>query len=161
MDFDDSPRRQPSGPRYRRWLASTGAPPVAGGRLRRRSIAGVDSPEADAHHVELCRDWQRTSTPGAGPASPGPGVSAEGGTPAQQTIFNQEQARYDVSTGVFAVAIAWSGHLIAHAPTSNVADTWIPSCGVTRLVQLFSEPGAGSDLASLSTGPSPTATSGW
>jgi hypothetical protein len=63
MDFDDSPEEAAFRAEVRRWLASTGAPPVAGGRLRRRSIAGVDSPEADARHVELSRDWQRSLKP--------------------------------------------------------------------------------------------------
>ena len=110
------------------------------------------------------RWWRSTSadarsgsapcTPTAGPASRGPRSSAGGAEPVcEQAIFDAEQASFDVSTGVFAVGIGMVGPtLIAHG-SQQQKDRYLGPLlrGEEIWCQLFSEPGAGSDLAGLST----------
>jgi alkylation response protein AidB-like acyl-CoA dehydrogenase len=81
------------------------------------------------------------------------GARRTGGTPAQARIFAQEQARFDVSAGVFAVGIGMVGPtLIAHGTEAQQERYLRPMLrGDEVWCQLFSEPGAGSDLAALRT----------
>src|SRR5262249_57102679 len=71
---------------------------------------GDPSPEADAVHVRACKEWQRTLFDGgwAGIAWPKE-YGGQGGTPAEARAFAQEQARFDVETGAFAVGIGVGG----------------------------------------------------
>ncbi|HUP75909.1 MAG TPA: acyl-CoA dehydrogenase family protein [Acidimicrobiales bacterium] len=111
------------------------------------------SPAAERDYFDRCRAWQQTRFDHgwAGitwPAS----VGGRGATAWQEIIFNQEMARFDVTSGFLAATIGMVGALlIAHGSDEQRArhlrrllrgdDAWC---------QLFSEPGAGSDLANLS-----------
>jgi alkylation response protein AidB-like acyl-CoA dehydrogenase len=115
---------------------------------------GDPSPEADAEHVRRGKEWQRTLFDGgwAGIAWPRE-YGGRGGTPARARIFAREQARFDVEVGVFAVGIGMVGPtLIAHG-TEAQKQRYLPALlrGDEVWCQLFSEPGAGSDLAGLRT----------
>jgi alkylation response protein AidB-like acyl-CoA dehydrogenase len=115
---------------------------------------GDPSPEADAEHVRRCKEWQRTLFDGgwAGIAWPQE-YGGLGGTTAEARAFAQEQARFDVETGAFAVGIGMVGPtLIAHG-TEAQKQRYLPALlrGGEVWCQLFSEPGAGSDLAGLRT----------
>ena len=115
---------------------------------------GDASPEADAEHVRRCKEWQRTLFDGgwAGIAWPKE-YGGLGGSPAQARTFAREQARYDVEAGAFAVGIGMVGPtLIAHG-TEEQKERYLPALlrGDEVWCQLFSEPGAGSDLAGLRT----------
>ena len=76
-----------------------------------------------------------------------------GGTIVEQMIFNQELAHYDVPGNVFAQGIGMAGPtLIAHGSQEQKERFLGPMLRGDELwCQLFSEPGAGSDLAALST----------
>jgi alkylation response protein AidB-like acyl-CoA dehydrogenase len=115
---------------------------------------GDPSPEADAEHVRHCKEWQRTlfDEGWAGIAWPKE-YGGRGGTPAEARIFAREQARFDVDAGAFAVGIGMVGPtLIAHG-TEAQKQRYLPALlrGDEVWCQLFSEPGAGSDLAGLRT----------
>ncbi|HEY4402464.1 MAG TPA: acyl-CoA dehydrogenase family protein [Acidimicrobiia bacterium] len=115
---------------------------------------GDPSPEADAEHVRHCKEWQRTlfDCGWAGIAWPEE-YGGRGGTPAEARIFAREQARFDVDAGAFAVGIGMVGPtLIAHG-TEAQKQRYLPALlrGDEVWCQLFSEPGAGSDLAGLRT----------
>jgi alkylation response protein AidB-like acyl-CoA dehydrogenase len=115
---------------------------------------GDPSPEADAEHVRRCKEWQRTlfDAGWAGITWPKE-YGGLGGTAAQARIFAREQARFDVDVGVFAVGIGMVGPtLIAHG-TEAQKQRYLPALlrGNEVWCQLFSEPGAGSDLAGLRT----------
>jgi alkylation response protein AidB-like acyl-CoA dehydrogenase len=115
---------------------------------------GDPSPEADAEHVRRCKEWQRTlfDEGWAGIAWPKE-YGGRGGTPAEARVFAQEQARFDVDAGAFAVGIGMVGPtLIAHG-TEEQKRRYLPALlrGDELWCQLFSEPGAGSDLAGLRT----------
>src|SRR2546430_17496085 len=66
-------------------------------------------------------------------------------------IFNQEQAAFDVSAGVFSVGIGMAGPTIIAHGTEAQKERWLDPLlrGERIWCQLFSEPGAGSDLAGL------------
>jgi alkylation response protein AidB-like acyl-CoA dehydrogenase len=115
---------------------------------------GDPSPEADAEHVHSCKQWQRTlfDEGWAGIAWPKE-YGGRGGTPTEARVFAQEQARFDVDAGAFAVGIGMVGPtLIAHG-TEAQKQRYLPALlrGDEVWCQLFSEPGAGSDLAGLRT----------
>jgi alkylation response protein AidB-like acyl-CoA dehydrogenase len=68
-------------------------------------------------------------------------------------IFNQEQANYGVSNGAFMISIGMAGPtVLAHGSDAQKERLLPPMLRGDELwCQLFSEPGAGSDLANLST----------
>jgi len=147
VDFDDTPEEAAFRVEARTWLDA---------HATLKSDASRDALAAAAvdGHVERCKEWQRTLYDGgwAGITWPkefgGRGLSG-----VQASIFAQEQARHDVSTGVFTVAIGMVGPtLVAHG-TEEQKDRHLDAIlrGDDVWCQLFSEPGAGSDLAGLST----------
>jgi alkylation response protein AidB-like acyl-CoA dehydrogenase len=71
----------------------------------------------------------------------------------QQIIFNQEQARFDVSTGALTVGLGMVGPTLLRWGTEEQKSRYLGPMlgGADMWCQLFSEPGAGSDLAGLST----------
>ena len=80
-------------------------------------------------------------------------AGGRGGPGWQQRIFNEEQSHYNVATGVFAVGIAMAGPTIIAWGTPEQQERFLPAMlrGDDVWCQLFSEPGAGSDLAGLRT----------
>jgi alkylation response protein AidB-like acyl-CoA dehydrogenase len=105
-------------------------------------------------HVAHCRTWQATLAEHGWAGITWPAAyGGRGGTAIQSAIFAEEQANVDVATGAFAVAIGMVGPtLIAHG-THEQQERFLGAMlrGEHVWCQLFSEPGAGSDLASLGT----------
>src|SRR6266487_4956525 len=148
MDFDDTSEEAAFRAEARAWLEA---------HARLKEPDGSDRlmmQRTDPSHVERCRAWQRTLYDGgwAGIAWPKE-YGGRGASPIESLIFAQEQAHFDVSTGVFAVAIGMVGPtLIAHGSDEQKQRYLEPMLrGDEIWCQLFSEPGAGSDLAGLST----------
>ena len=106
------------------------------------------------HHIQKCRDWQRVlfDNGWAGITWPQK-FGGRGASPIQAAIFAEEMSQFDVSTGAFAVSIGMVGPtLIAHGTPEQQEHHLQPILrGDEVWCQLFSEPGAGSDLASLGT----------
>jgi alkylation response protein AidB-like acyl-CoA dehydrogenase len=149
MDFDDTPAEAAFRSAAREWLAAN-AKPVDQVVGHRRSPWGDD----EAEHVRGCKSWQRTLYDGGWAGITWPTeYGGRGASAIQAAIFNQEQSRFDVSTGIFAVGIGMVGPtLIAHG-TPEQKTRYLDAMlrGDEVWCQLFSEPGAGSDLAGLST----------
>jgi alkylation response protein AidB-like acyl-CoA dehydrogenase len=138
----------------RAWLQANAQPRAADNEFSRRYASADNSPEADATHVRRCKEWQHTLFEGgwAGINVPSE-YGGRGGTAKQSRIFAQEQARFDVDTGVFAVGMGMVvPTLLAHG-TEEQKGRYIPALlrGDEVWCQLFSEPSAGSDLAGLRT----------
>jgi alkylation response protein AidB-like acyl-CoA dehydrogenase len=105
-------------------------------------------------YVDRVRQWQRTLHEGGYAALTWPRSAGGGGhPPIHQSIFNQEQARFGVTVGPLVIAIGMVGPtLLRHGSPEQQARFLPPMLrGEEVWCQLFSEPGAGSDLASLST----------
>jgi alkylation response protein AidB-like acyl-CoA dehydrogenase len=103
---------------------------------------------------QRCRRWQRLlyDSGWAGLTWPerfgGRGLSA-----AHQMVFNQELSRYDATSGFLTAALALVGPtLMSHGSAEQQQRYLAPLLsGAEAWCQLFSEPGAGSDLAALAT----------
>jgi Acyl-CoA dehydrogenases len=112
------------------------------------------SAESEAAHVQECRDWQATLSANGWAGITWPKeYGGRGGTVAQARIFAQEESRFLVSSGVFMVAIGMVGPTIITHGTEAQKNEFLPRMlnGEHVWCQLFSEPGAGSDLAGLAT----------
>lgn len=74
-----------------------------------------------------------------------------GGTGWHEGIFREEVAKYDVSSGFIASTIAMLGPTLMKHGTDEQKAHYVPRLlsGEYSYTQLFSEPGAGSDLAGL------------
>jgi alkylation response protein AidB-like acyl-CoA dehydrogenase len=122
--------------------------------FKRRVSVTYQSREDELEHVERCKTWQHKICDAgyAGIAVPEE-YGGQGRTPAEQRIFQQEAARYEIDTGVFSVGIGMVvPTLLAHG-TEDQKRRHLPAMlrGEEVWCQLFSEPGAGSDLAGLTT----------
>lgn len=129
---------------------------------QRMAVSTRQTHEQDLAHVAACKEWQRRLFDAgyAGIAFPTE-YGGQGRTPAEQRIFSQEAARYEIDTGVFSVGIGMViPTLLAHG-TEDQKQRFIPAMlrGDEVWCQLFSEPGAGSDLAGLTTRADRTASS--
>lgn len=151
MDFDDSAEEAAFRAEARAWLESH-ATPRSNESLATRSKWRDPSPEAQAAHAAACRHWQATLADAgwAGITWP-PEYGGRGGTSMQQVIFNQEQAKFEVSTGALTVGLAMVGPTLMTWGTDQQKSKHLDPMlrGEDLWCQLFSEPGAGSDLAGL------------
>ena len=123
---------------------------------RRPQIGGLVSPWAD--HAEAAvvdaRAFQRALYDAgyAGLSWP-ERYGGRGLTPRHEYIFDQEAGRYELPSGVFSIGLGMCGPtLLAHGTEEQKA-RYIPPMlrGEEIWSQVFSEPGAGSDLAALRT----------
>jgi alkylation response protein AidB-like acyl-CoA dehydrogenase len=73
--------------------------------------------------------------------------------PIQQIVIDEELKRAKVRRPSNMIGIGWAGPTLLHAGTPEQQERWLPPLltGEEIWCQLFSEPGAGSDLASLTT----------
>lgn len=143
MNFDDTPEELTFRQTARSWLAEAAA--------AHRAPRTLD----DAALVALGRDWQKAKA-NAGfagilwPAS----IGGRGGTPIEAAIFDQEEAAYHIPTGVFLqIGINMAVPTIMRHGTPAQCEQFARATlrGEIIWCQLFSEPGAGSDLAALRT----------
>jgi alkylation response protein AidB-like acyl-CoA dehydrogenase len=139
VDYDDSPDEAAFRVRLREWLAHNdpGPPPSIG-----------DSAAEHAYKLE----WQRTLYAGGWVGLSWP--SAYGGrdlNPIYEAIFNEELGAAGIAHA--APPVGWLGRAILAYGTEEQRQRHLPGLlsGDTSWCQGFSEPGAGSDLASLRT----------
>ena len=142
MDIGDSPEEAAFRDAARTWLAEHATP--------RGGPAPVGGLEA---HVERSTAWQRVlyEHGWAGLSWPeqfgGRGLSS-----VFASIFNEEMSAYEETTGPLTVAFGMVGPtLIAHGTDEQQRHLAAILRGDELWCQLFSEPGAGSDLATLGT----------
>lgn len=107
-----------------------------------------------AAHVAACRVWQATLYEHGWAGITWPLIhGGRGGSAIESSIFNEEQARFAVSTGAFAISSGMvAPTLFAHGTPEQQEMFLAPMLrGEHVWCQLFSEPAAGSDLACLGT----------
>ncbi len=109
--------------------------------------------EEDARReFEKGRTWQRTCYDAGYAGITYPTEFGGQGRPAwAERVFREEMAAFDVSAGFISSTIAMLGPTIAKHGTEEQKRTLLPRLlsGEDAYCQLFSEPGAGSDLAGL------------
>ena len=108
--------------------------------------------ERESH--DAAREWQNELFKGGWAGISWPkAFGGRGATPMQSTIFAEEQARFTVSNGPLMVSINMVGPTLMAHGTKEQQDEHLHRIisGQEVWCQLYSEPGAGSDLASLRT----------
>ena len=152
MDFDDTPEEAAFRAEAYDWL-SAHAPLLSADTQPPVTLTEAHSDE-EKRHVRESKEWQATLYDGgwAGVTWPKE-YGGRGGTPIQSVIFAQEQSKFDVPGSIFAQGIGMAGPaLMAHGTEAQKDRFLAPMLqGKEVWCQLFSEPGSGSDLASLST----------
>ena len=158
MQLQDSPEEAAFRAEAREWLAGHAPAFEARGRAVMTHGASAASPEeyakAERESHDAALEWQGELYKGgwAGISWPKQ-FGGRGGTPMQTAIFAEEQARFTVSNGPLMVSINMVGPtLMAHGTAEQqAAHLEKIISGQAVWCQLYSEPGAGSDLASLRT----------
>jgi alkylation response protein AidB-like acyl-CoA dehydrogenase len=115
-----------------------------------------DPPDVTERKLHAAKDWQRTKYEnGFGWISGPPEYGGRGLSPVHELIYNSIESEYDVpDTGTLSVVgLGMIGPTILAHGQQVVKDRYLPAMyrGDVIACQLFSEPGAGSDLASLQT----------
>ena len=114
-------------------------------------------------HLQRCREWQHVlyDNGWAGITWPKE-FGGRGGTGIQQAIYSEEEAQFDVQAGVFTVGIGMVAPTLMVHGTPEQKERYLDPMlrGDELWCQLFSEPGAGSDLAGSARVRCATATSG-
>jgi alkylation response protein AidB-like acyl-CoA dehydrogenase len=142
MNFNDSPEESIYRATVRAWLADN-APRYAVSR---------SAPETG--RLVIARAWQACkAAAGYARVSWPRDWGGTGGTAIQQVIFTEEEARYEVPSGFFGIGLGMCiPTLMRFAAMATQQRCAGPALrGEQIWCQLFSEPGAGSDLAALRT----------
>jgi alkylation response protein AidB-like acyl-CoA dehydrogenase len=149
MDFDDSPEEAAFRREVRAWLGANAKQKEQGALKSSRSFYDFDE-----RFVRDGKAWQRRLHEGGWAGITWPvRWGGRGGDVVQSIIFRQEESNFDVTTGLFAVAIGMAGPTIIGHGTDRQRERYLAPMlrGEEVWCQLFSEPGAGSDLARLAT----------
>ena len=148
MDFNDSPEEAAWRAECRDWL-ETNAPAVTG----ESSDAGNMFEPGGEDYLERGRRWQALKfDAGFARITWEPEFGGRSGTTMQQMIFGQEEARFDVPTAVYVIGLGMIAPTLRACGTDEQKQRYLTKLlrGEEIWSQLFSEPGAGSDVASLS-----------
>jgi alkylation response protein AidB-like acyl-CoA dehydrogenase len=153
MDFEDTPEEAAFRAEVRTFLEGHAEPKTGTDADWSRGGMSAD-PQETTVYLERCRSWQRTlyDNGWAGITWPKE-FGGRGGTPGESIIFNQEASLFDVTTGFIGAAQQLVGPPILRFGTDEQKKRYIPPMlrGEEMWCQLFSEPGAGSDLSAVAT----------
>ena len=110
--------------------------------------------ENEEEHIQRARTWQKLKSDNGWACLRWPvEYGGRGASPMELIIWGQEESKFDVPTGPYAIGLGMCGPtMIAYASDEHKAAR-LPrmSAGEDIWCQLFSEPAAGSDLANLRT----------
>jgi len=152
VDVDDTEAEAAIRAEARAWLRTVAKPRGEGEGDWRSFRAKSDAD--DQAQLDLARAWQRTKFEAGWAAVHWPVEHGGRGLSAIEAgVVAEEEARFDVSARFFMIGIDMAGPtLMAHGTAEQQARFLEPMLrGDEVWCQLFSEPGAGSDLASLGT----------
>jgi len=144
MNFDDTPQEAAFREEARAFLDAN-ATLKTDARPRR---------ENEAEWLERAKAWQKLKAENGWACLRYPReYGGRDATPMEAIIWGQEEARYDVNTSPFAIGQGMCGPtMIAYADEAYLKERIPPMVSGEEIwCQLFSEPGAGSDLANLRT----------
>jgi len=146
MDFDDTPEEAEFRAEARDWLSRNAERRKPGDIYKlRRGEEGL---------IPLAREWEARKYEGgfAGITVPKE-YGGRGGTRLQQVIYSQEEANFITPPGVFGISHGMVVPVLLAYATEEQKQRYVRGTlkGDDLWCQLFSEPGAGSDLAGLRT----------
>jgi len=153
MDFNESADIAAFRAEAREWLESVTSP-AAETEVPSNAIVAEWSPQEEHERMAAARSWQRTKFDAGWAGITWPEeFGGRGGTVAQAVVFSQEESRRDVPQGALTVGLGWLGPMLMTMGTAEQKSRYLPPMlrGDEVWCQLFSEPGAGSDLAGLAT----------
>ncbi|MFT3802459.1 MAG: acyl-CoA dehydrogenase family protein [Burkholderiaceae bacterium] len=148
MDFNDTPDEAAFRAEVRAFLDANATLRKPGDPAQR--VRYIEGPEG----LRSAKDWQRRKyEAGFAGITWDPRWGGRGGTPIQQVIYNQEEARYLVPRGVYEIGLGMCiPTMMTYATPAQLERHVTPALrGDEIWCQLFSEPSAGSDLAGLKT----------
>jgi len=137
MDFDDTREEALFRAEVRAWLeANAPNQPVSGDTLMAAKAWQAKKAAAGYACITWPKEW-------GGP----------GGTPIQQVIFNQEESKYLIPPNVFQIGLGMCLPTVMTFADETIKKRFVGPAirGEEIWCQLFSEPAAGSDVASLIT----------
>lgn len=144
MTFDDTPEEAAYRAAARAWIAQHAA-----------AIEGdATAPVNTEAHMERMRSWQRIKAANGYACIAWPtAIGGAGGTPIQQAIFDQEEAKAGLNSNYFMTGLKIClPPLLKHGSDEQRARFIAPAVrGDEIWCQLFSEPSNGSDLAAART----------
>ncbi|MBS3960864.1 MAG: acyl-CoA dehydrogenase family protein [Sandarakinorhabdus sp.] len=144
MDFNDTPQEAEYRAEVKVWIAAN-----AGEYLNPPA-----KPWALEDFVARSRAWQAKKHAAGYVGITWPkAVGGQGLTPMHQIIFNQEESRTHVPSGLFSIGLGMCIPTVFTHGSPEIAARYVPKAlkGEEVWCQLFSEPVAGSDLASIRT----------
>jgi len=136
----------------RAWLEANAQPRRGDGDWSNGPADGSEA--AELEYFERCRAWQRTRFDGGWAGISWPvEFGGRGGTAWHSVVFDQEQSRFDVTSGFLASTIGMVGPVLMASGNEAQRERFLRPLlrGDEAWCQLFSEPDAGSDLANLAT----------
>ena len=145
MDFEDTPREAEYRQEARGWLEQN-APPFA---QRMAKLERLSEEE-----LALTREWQACKFDAGFACLTWPKEYGGQGRPQMdKVLFEQEEARFDVPGHFLGIGLNICAPPIIHHGTEEQKQRFLPPLarGDEMWCQLFSEPGAGSDLGGLRT----------
>ena len=147
MDFADSPQEAQFRREAHAWLEAN---------AERRTYAGETwkARYGEADGLARAKAWQaKKHAAGLAAITWAPEYGGRGGTPIQQVVYNQEEARFLVPRGYFEIGLGMCIPTLHAYATEAQKQRYTPKAlaGEEIWCQLFSEPAAGSDLAGLRT----------
>jgi alkylation response protein AidB-like acyl-CoA dehydrogenase len=144
MDFNDTPEQAGYRAEVKAWIAAN-----AGEYLTPPAQPwGLDA------FVARSKAWQRTKYDAGYVGLTWPkAIGGQGLTPMHQIIFNQEESRTYVPSGLYSIGLGMCIPTVFTHGTPEIVARYVPKAlsGEEIWCQLFSEPVAGSDLASIRT----------
>jgi alkylation response protein AidB-like acyl-CoA dehydrogenase len=152
MDVDDTPEEAKARAEAVAWLETVAKRRGEGDDDWRAFRARTD--EEDAAQQARGKAWQATKCDAGWAAIHWPvEYGGQGRSAIEAGVFSEEESRFDTTGNMFMIGIDMVGPtLIAHGTPEQKARFLPPMLrGDEVWCQLFSEPGSGSDLASLST----------
>ena len=148
MDFNDTPEAAAFRARARAFLDPNAE------RRKPGEVAGYRRGQDEPGALEAAKAYQKKKFKAgfAGIAWP-KDWHGQGGSTIQQVIFNQEESKYKLLTGIFTIGLGMCIPTICTWGTQAQRDRFAPAALAAEEVwcQLFSEPSGGSDLGSLRT----------
>ncbi len=144
MDFNDTPEQALFRAEVRNWLDKNAKPKEGKRSLNRR----IDSERG----LEIAKAWQVKKADAGYACMSFPEEYGGQGRPIfDSIIYEQEEANYDVPSGFFSIGLGMCAPVMMAYATEEQKKRHVPPMvrGEEVWCQLFSEPGAGSDLAGL------------
>jgi len=160
MHFEDSAEDAAFRAEWRAWLTVNAKPRTPESGFAALVARGGDSADA----VATGREWQhRLAAEGWGAIAWPREYGGRAATPTQTYIFAKELSEFEKPPDLYSIGLGMIGPTIILWGTDEQKSTYLPSMldGSEIWCQLWSEPGAGSDVASVRTSARQSADGSW